>query len=91
MRKTILCVVIGIFILNVFFLFNSTFHTNLMRFLNQDVLYLKNGDVIRGWIWDEKGGVLVGETKSGVIFVSNDKECIRIERNNFLCLLRGLI
>lgn len=92
MRKIILCVVIGIFVLGtLFFLFNPTLHTNLMRLLNQDILYLEDGDIVRGWIWDERGGIIVGETKREEIFIFSDKEYTHIERNKFLRLLRELI
>ena len=62
-----------------------------MRILNQDTLYLQNGNIVRGWIWNEKNKTVVGETQDKEIFIFNSNEYVEIERDGLLHYLRQLI
>jgi len=89
MKRILFCVIAGIFLIGVHFYFRL--NSNLPRFLNQDIIYLNNGDIVRGWIWDDKGGVVVGEALNKDIFLFKDGECTEIERDKPLRYLRNLI
>lgn len=93
MKRIIFCIMAALFLIGAYFSLhiNSGFKVNLMRLLNLDTLYLKNGNVLRGWIWDEKGGLVAGETTQGEIFIFNADEYAEIERDKFLHYLRQLI
>jgi len=92
MRTGTFCAILGIFAgAMCLLLFNPGIHTGLVRYVNQDVLYTKAGESVCGWIWDEKSGIVAGETQDGEIFVFRGKEYTRIERDTFLHLLRDLM
>jgi len=89
MKRILFCAIAGIFLIGVYFYFRL--NSDLPRFLNQDIIYLNNGETVRGWIWDDKGGVVVGETLNKEIFLFKENEYIEIERDKPLRYLRSLI
>jgi len=89
MKRILFCVIAGIFLIGAYFYFRL--NSGPLRLLNQDTLYLNNGDIVRGWIWDDKGGVVVGETLNKEIFIFKDNEYVEIERDKLLHYLRNLI
>ena len=89
MKRILFCVIAGIFLIGAYFYFRL--NPGLLRLLNQDTLYLNNGDIVRGWIWDDKGGVVVGEALNKEIFIFKDNEYVEIERDKPLHYLRNLI
>jgi len=93
MKRIMFCFSAGIFLIGAFFYLqtDSKLKTYVMRLLNEDTLYLKNGNILRGWIWDEKDGVVVGETAQNEIFLFNKNEYLEIERDKPLHYLRELI
>jgi len=92
-RKIIIGVCLVIFALGPYFFLRINFklRQDWLSQLNQDTLYLENGTVVRGWIWDDKDGLVIGETPEGKIFTFNKEEYRVIEKDLFLRYLRELI
>lgn len=61
------------------------------QFLDADIIYLKDGKIIQGWIWNENPHFINGLTKEKDIFAIERSECKKIERNVFLYLLQQLM
>jgi hypothetical protein len=92
-RRIIFCIIAGVFLLSgfIFLRMNPEFSLKITNMLDEDVIYLKGGKVIRGWIWDEQQGVIVGEDRQKEIFVLRANQCLRIEKDELLLLWQKLI
>jgi len=93
MQKKILYAILGVVLLcGLLTLLPKTgINTQLMRLLNEDHLYLKSGETVRGWIWDDKDGIVVGETADRAIFIFSRNEYLDIKENKLLQYLREFI
>lgn len=69
----------------------SNLRKNAGRTLSQDLIILNNGQTVTGWVWDDEGGVIVGEKTSGEIFVLGSQEYKKILKKFNLQYLRQLI
>lgn len=93
MKKFLLGFIIGMFFAGSLYFFlqpDATVRLKVGRLLDRDTLYLKNGDVILGWIVQEEGDKILVEVEKGT-FILNRSECKSIQRNTFLRYLRELI
>jgi hypothetical protein len=59
--------------------------------LELDVLYVQDGRVISGWIWEERDDVIIGEMVDKTIFSVGTQECERVVRDAFIGYLEQLI
>jgi hypothetical protein len=93
MQKKTLYTILGVVLLCglITLLPKTGINARLMRLLNEDHLYLKNGEVVRGWVWDDRDGVVVGETADKAIFIFSRSEYSDIKKNKLLQYLREFI
>ncbi|MBI4707984.1 MAG: hypothetical protein HY761_08680 [Candidatus Omnitrophica bacterium] len=93
MKKFLLGFIVGMFFTGSLYFFlqpDATVRIKMGRLLDRDTLYLKNGDVILGWIVQEEGDKILVEVEKGT-FILNRSECKSIQKNTFLRYLRELI
>ncbi|MBN2119973.1 MAG: hypothetical protein JW734_02815 [Candidatus Omnitrophica bacterium] len=94
MKKIILIAVTGFIFFAAFYFFVKGPEKKLLtvwRFLQKDVLYLNDNEVIRGWIWQEDEEIIYGETETQEIFNVTRSDCKKIYRNALFEYLRNLI
>ena len=65
--------------------FAAAFYSNasplrMGRLLDQDIFYLKNGDVLRGWLLEKNGDSLLIETAGGSVSL-DARDCRGIQEN----------
>jgi hypothetical protein len=60
-------------------------------YLELDVIYLQEGKVISGWIWEERDDVIIGEMADKTIFSVGTDKCEKVLRDAFLGYLKQLI
>ena len=60
------------------------------RLLDQDIVYLKDGSLVRGWVLDEGSDEILIETGKGT-FTLPRSICKRIEKDVFLRFVRKAI
>jgi len=92
-KKFILGLVIGVFLsFGLYFMRSSDtrLHVDVGRFLDQDIVYLKDGGLIRGWVVDEGGNEILIETGKGT-FTLPRSICRRVEKKVFLRFVRKAI
>jgi len=92
-KRILFCIIAAVFLIGAYFFLQtaSELKLNIMRILNQDTLYLQNGNIVRGWIWNEKNKTVIGETQDKEIFIFDSNEYVEIERDGLLHYLRQLI
>ena len=93
-RNVLLSFVLGVFLIAGLFFFrrqSATLREEIWKRLDVDVLYLKKGNVIRGWIWSEDADIIGGLTEENRLFVVRHSECASVQRNKFLHYLDELI
>ena len=92
MKKFFLGFVVGAFLtLSIFFTpyADPRARVRIGRMLDEDILYLKNGSVIRGWIVKESPKEILVEFENGS-FALKPSECEEIKRNYLLKYVREL-
>lgn len=92
-KKHISFAIIAVFVVAAgFFLWpTSKLHLWVLHLLNQDTIYLTNGTILNGWIWDEKGNVVIGETNQDEIFVFKKDELDNVKNDVLLYQLHRLM
>ena len=93
MKKILIGMLAGVSLTVVaYFLFypNPTLRINTGRLLDQDTFYLKNGQLIRGWIVKDEGDKIIVDIEKGSLTL-NRSSCKEIQENVFLRYLRQLI
>ena len=60
-------------------------------YLELDALYLQEGRVIHGWIWEERDDVIIGEMADKTIFSVATGDCKKVVRDAFIGYLEQLI
>jgi hypothetical protein len=61
------------------------------RQLNKDTIMLKDGAVVRGWIWSETDSVVMGEDIKGDLFTIQLSDIGKIDRNKMFQQLQSLL
>lgn len=59
------------------------------RIMDEDVIYLKSGDIVHGWIIDERPGEIFIETKDG-FYTLPKNNCLAVKKNVVGRYLRDL-
>ena len=59
--------------------------------LELDLIYLHEGRVISGWIWEEREDIIIGEMDDKTIFSVGTYECEKVLRDAFIGYLEQLI
>lgn len=59
---------------------DARLHTDVGHFLDQDVVHLKNGDFIRGWVIEEGSQDILIDTEKGS-FTLPRSSCKSIDKN----------
>lgn len=92
MKKTFVLGLLSVFLLALYLSlrYHPLLSTHLVHLLNQDAIMLNNGNIVRGWIWDDAEGVIVGEDRGGMIFFLLLSECQRSEKDALLKTLSRL-
>ena len=94
MRKYIFCIVATILILagiNSFFGEEKSWRQKLWLLLDKDIIYLKNGDVVQGWLWKQESDLIAGRTEKDEVFVFKPSECEIIQEDVLLRYFEKLI
>jgi hypothetical protein len=93
MKKFLMGVIIGVFLMGIanFFLNKDPLMTiELGRFLDKDVVCLKNGKIIEGWISEKNNKEIFIETKDGY-FTLPLRNCKYIVENRFFLYLKNAL
>ena len=94
MRKYILIFLIGVYLAGLtYFLLKlkTPFKDTFIRFLDKDIIYLNDGRVIEGWLWDEENReVAAGKDIRGGLFVVSASEYREVRKNVFLAKLKTI-
>ena len=93
MKKFLLGLVIGVFLtLCVFFTpyADPRLRIRIGRILDEDILFLKNRSIVRGWIVRESPKEILIEFEKGCFSLS-PSECKEIKRNYLLKYVRELM
>lgn len=94
MRKYIFCIVATLLILagiNSFFGKEKSWRQKLWLLLDKDIIYLKNGDVVQGWLWKQESNLIAGRTENDEVFVFKPSECEIIQEDVLLRYFEKLI
>jgi len=93
MKKLILGFILGIFFAAGIYFYSSKdakLHIDIGRILDEDVVYMKDGNTFNGWILEEgKDDILIQVEKS--TFTIPKSSCAIIKKNIFMRYLRGMI
>lgn len=92
MKKFLLGLVLGVFLTTGAFFLPYTdphFRIRVGRMLDEDIIYLKNGSIVRGWIIKESPKKILVEFDKGTFSLSIS-ECESIKRNYLLKYVREL-
>ncbi|MBL7071593.1 MAG: hypothetical protein ISS26_05435 [Candidatus Omnitrophica bacterium] len=93
MKKFLIGFIIGIFFTVIIYFapyVDPRFRVNLGRVLDKDMIYLKNGSVIQGWIIIEDGEEIYVEIKEEYFSISLS-QCEQIKRNYLLQYVKELM
>jgi hypothetical protein len=61
-------------LIGLYFFTQSVFlPAKLGRALDEDIVYLKSGDIVRGWIKEERGGIIFIETEKAAYSLPREK------------------
>lgn len=93
MRSFIVLLSLIVLVIFSFLLLQPDFqhYQDIMRALNRDTVYFPDDSLANIWLWDDKGGVIIGEGPEGEIVVFNKDEYKSIEQNKLLQYLGILI
>ena len=91
MKNAIVAAILG-FCAGVLACFVVVVHYNLSpvkigRQLDEDIIFLKNGNILRGQILDKRADEIIVETKNGSVTFKTS-ECLSVHENNFMQYLR---
>ena len=94
MRRIIAFIVIFLIFISLFcFYFFGPEYPRLLLWdlFERDVIYLKNGVVVHGWIWEQTGELIIGESEDKTIFNIHPSEYRDISNDEFLHYLYELL
>lgn len=94
MRKYIFCITAALLILAGIYSFfgkEKAWRLKLWLLLDKDIIYLKNGDVVQGWLWKQESDLIVGRTEKDEMFVFKPSECEIIQEDVLLRYFEKLI
>lgn len=93
MRKLIIIATFIVLVILLFLLLqpDSSYYSGIMRALNKDIVYFKDGGLLDFWLWDDKGSAAIGEDAGGEILVFDKDKYQEIEENRLLSYLNVLI
>lgn len=91
MKRFLIGVAVGVILaLSVGFFLNPVMRYYVGSVLDEDIIYLKGGTVIHGWIVQENPGFLFVNTKSDFLSIPRSK-CIAVRKNAPLYYMRALM
>lgn len=91
MKRFLIGVAVGVMLaLSVGFFLNPVMRYYVGSFLDEDIIYLKGGTIIRGWIVQENAEFFFVNTKSDFFSVPRSK-CIAVHKNAPLYYMRALM
>lgn len=91
MKRFLVGIAVGIiFTLSAGFLLNPVMRYYVGSILDEDVVYLKGGTIIRGWIEREEAELFFIRTKSDSFSIPRSK-CIAVHKNAPLYYVRTLM
>ncbi|MBN3040281.1 MAG: hypothetical protein JW867_04070 [Candidatus Omnitrophica bacterium] len=94
MRKIFLAIFIFLTLISLSLFFSSwakDLRQDFYDLLEEDLIYLKDNSSVRGLIWSENESEVSGFLSDGSLFKILRKDCLRIERDFLLKLLKQLI
>lgn len=91
MKRFLMGVVVGVMLaLSAGFLLSPVMRYYVGVVLDKDIIYLKGGTIISGWIARENADFFFVNTKSGFLSVPRSK-CIAVHKNAPLYYMRALM
>ncbi len=93
MKKFLLGFAIGVFVMVVVYFapyVDPRFRVQLGRILDKDMIYLKDGSIMQGWIIVEDSGEIYIEIKEGYYYLPLN-QCEQIKRNYLLQYIKELM
>ena len=92
-RKLFWSIISVLFLGSIYFFLKpaASFRTKLWHSLDKDILYLNDGRIIRGWIWERRDNLITGYTEEDEVFVLKSSEPIGVKENELLRYLQELI
>lgn len=93
MKTFLLGLIVGIFLAIIIYYtpgFDPKLRIRLGRLLDKDIIFLKNGNIVRGWIFKESDEEFLVELEKGYFRLPRS-ECETIEKNYLLQYMQELI